>query len=75
MLNSNLISKLYLDDNNLDGNQLSLILDGLDNQVTFKFLAIQSNQIDMACVKHILNLLKRRVPNHMDELHLIYAKC
>ena len=31
MLNDNLISKLYLDDNNLDANQLCLILDGVSN--------------------------------------------
>ena len=31
MLNDNLIAKLYLDDNNLDANQLCLILDGVSN--------------------------------------------
>ena len=41
----------------------------------FKYLAIQSNQIDVACMEHILHLLKRRLPNQLEELHLIYAKC
>ena len=45
-MNSDLIHKLYLDDNSLDGFQLSIILDGLLSQKNLKFLAIQSNQLD-----------------------------
>ena len=75
LLTRDLLTRLYLDSNGLDGRQLALILHGLTKQVPFKALVIQNNQFDQMCAEEIQALLKRKMPEQLEELHLIHAKC
>lgn len=51
-----------------------MILESLQNQVPFTHLLIEANSIDDASIPHLVALCKRKVPDHLQELHLIHAK-
>ena len=75
LLARDLLTRLYLDSNGLDGPQLALILHGLTKQLPFKALVVQNNQFDQACAEEVHTLLKRKMPDQLEELHLVHAKC
>ena len=75
MYNPDLINKLYLDSNGLDGNQLANICEGLCYQKEIFNLTVQGNSLNENTVEHISKLLKRKVPDNLQELHLIHVKC
>ena len=75
MMNKNLIERLFLDNNCLDGDEMAQILTGVNNQLPFKSLTITGNNFNEACAELVLQLLKRKIPENLEELHLIYAKC
>jgi len=51
------------------------ILTGLQSQSgSFKYLTIQNNTVDDPCIEQIINLVKRRLPDNLEELHLYFCK-
>ena len=75
MHHQHLVSKLYLDSNGMDGVQTGAICEGLSYQRHLHVLAIQDNEVNEQTADAIIPMLKRRVPDHLQELHLIHAKC
>ena len=69
-----LINKLYLDSTGLDGNNLASILEGLNYQNQVFNLTIQSNTINEASAAQIVDLMKRRIPDNLQELHLYHTR-
>ena len=65
MNHQNLVNKLYLDQNGLDGNQLAYILEGFAQQKQLYNLTIQGSSFNEAGAEQIANMLKRRVPDHL----------
>ena len=73
-MTTELLQKLYLDNNGLTDEQLSLVIHGLIKQTTFKVLIIQNNQVGKQSLEEIIELVKRKPPSVLDELHLINTK-
>ena len=46
LIQKDLIEKIYLDSNGLDGDSLSYIIHGLNKQVLFKSLIVQKNELN-----------------------------
>lgn len=69
-----LINKLYLDQNSLDAEQLSHIIEGITQQKRIEVLMISGNAVNETSIQHIGTLLKNRVPDQLQELHFIHAK-
>ena len=74
MMTPELLQKIYLDNNGLSDEQLSLLVHGLVMQTTFKVLIIQNNQLGNLSLEEILSLVKRKPPSVLEELHLINTK-
>lgn len=74
MMDPELINKLYLDQNGLDDTQLAIILDGFTYQSQLVNLTIQGNSVDEMTVERIGTMLKRKVPDNLQELHLIHMR-
>ena len=74
MMTTELLQKIYLDNNGLSDEQLSLLVHGLVKQTTFKVLIIQNNQVGNLSLEEIVNLVKRKPPSVLEELHLINTK-
>jgi Ran GTPase-activating protein (RanGAP) involved in mRNA processing and transport len=74
LLNKTLINKLYLDSNGLDGENLTQILQGIAVQNPMKVLIIQDNMVNEECVEQIAPLFKNRMPNNLEELHILHCK-
>ena len=74
MMTPELLQKIYLDNNGLSDEQLSLLVHGLVKQTTFKVLIIQDNQLGNLSLEEILSLVKRKPPSVLEELHLINTK-
>ena len=68
------VKQLYLDNNGLHDDELSLILHGLTKQFPFKTLIIQNNDIGKKCVDELHTFLNRKPPTMLEELHLINIK-
>ena len=75
VMNRNLIEKLFLDNNCLDGDNLAHILNGVNYQRPFKSLTIAGSSFNEECAEQVLQLLSRNIPNNLEELHLVYTKC
>ena len=75
MNHDSLINKLYLDGNGLDGDQLGEIVEGLNYQKEIINLTVQGSTMNEQSAEQLVNLFKRRVPDNLQELHLIHAKC
>lgn len=74
-LQPNLLHHLTLDANALKGSQLRLILEGILLQSgNFKSLTIHENELDTHCITAIAQLAQRRLPDHLDQLHIIQCK-
>jgi len=65
MTEPDLVSKLYLDQNGLDGDQLAFILEGFGYQKQLVNLTIQGSAVNEATAEQISNMLKRKVPDHL----------
>ena len=50
------------------------MIHGLIKQTTFKVLIIQNNQVGKQSLEEIIELVKRKPPSVLDELHLINTK-
>ena len=74
MMTTELLQKIYLDNNGLSDEQLSLLVHGLVKQTSFKVLIIQNNQVGNLSLEEIVNLVKRKPPSVLEELHLINTK-
>ena len=74
MMTNDLLQRLYLDDNGLSDEKLSLLTHGLMKQTSLKALTIQSNHVGQLAVEEIVNLVKRKPPSILEELHLINTK-
>lgn len=53
MSDPDLINKLYLDENGLDGNQLAFIVEGFGHQKRLNNLTIQGSHVNEATVEQI----------------------
>ena len=75
IMTKNLIEQIFLDNNCLDADDLAHILNGLNYQHPFKSLIVSGSTFDEECSEQVLQLLKRKMPENLEELHLHHAKC
>ena len=76
-MDPSLIERLFLDNNCIKGDDLAHILNGMTYQKPLKSLTIAgySNNFNTECALQVMQLLQRKVPDNLLELHLIEAKC
>ena len=53
---------------------LAVLLRGFKEQVDFKSLVIENNEVDKEGIPEIINLIHRPFPRHLEELRIINCK-
>ena len=75
IMQPNLIEKIFLDNNCLEATDLAHIINGLSYQRPFKSITISGSRFNEECTEQVLGLLKRKIPENLEELHLLHVKC
>lgn len=53
---------------------MAMILQGISSQQRINGLTIQENTLNEACIEPISKLLKNRMPNNIEDLHILFCK-